>query len=225
MKKALLTGVAALFLATGTAYAGELNYRPQYDTRPWEAEPPLADVAESDEVLAERCMNGATFWCDALDERIDKKKAAKRYKLTAKDLAGWAKWCGPKNERCDPTDAEDNNWGPPPKTQAEADRILGPRPVEIPKQYRGAWCETKWSTIYKRCSAADFEITRTYWTTVESTCTVLAIHKSKYGGHRLVAKCEADEGSRDMPKRAEARWWLGTNNTRLQAIIKNTEYD
>src|SRR5215472_8360333 len=81
MKKALLTGVAALFLATGTAYAGELNYRPQYDTRPWEAEPPLADVAESDEVLAERCMNGATFWCEALDERIDKKKAAKAIQI------------------------------------------------------------------------------------------------------------------------------------------------
>src|SRR5262245_46280943 len=94
--------------------------------------------------------------------------------------------------------------------------------VEIPKQYRGAWCDTKWPTIYKRCSGADFEITRTYWTTVESTCTVLAIHKSKYGGHRLLAKCEADEGSRDMPKRAEVRWWLGSNNTRLQAIIKDT---
>ena len=97
--------------------------------------------------------------------------------------------------------------------------------VEIPKQYRGAWCDTKWPTIYKRCSSADFEIKRTYWTTVESTCTVSAIRKSKYGGHRLLATCEGDEGSRDMPKRAEVRWWLGSNGTRLQAIIKNTEYD
>jgi hypothetical protein len=47
------------------------------------------------------------------------------YKLTAKDMKGWAKWCGPNNERCDPSDAEDNNWGPPPKTAAEADRVLG----------------------------------------------------------------------------------------------------
>jgi hypothetical protein len=38
MKKLLLTGSAALLLATGTH---ALDYRPQYDTRPWEAaEPP-----------------------------------------------------------------------------------------------------------------------------------------------------------------------------------------
>jgi hypothetical protein len=95
--------------------------------------------------------------------------------------------------------------------------------VEIPKQYRGAWCETKWRTIYKRCPSADFEIKQTYWTTVESTCTVSAIRKSKYGGHRLSAVCEADEGSRDMPNHAEVRWWLGTNNTRLQVIQKDVE--
>jgi hypothetical protein len=95
--------------------------------------------------------------------------------------------------------------------------------VEIPKQYRGAWCETKWRTIYKRCPSADFEIKRTYWTTVESTCTLSAIRKSKYGGHRLSAVCEADEGSRDMPNHAEVRWWLGTNNTRLQVIVKDVE--
>jgi hypothetical protein len=67
MKKLLLTGVAALFLTAGTANA--------------------AEKAESDDVLAERCMNGATFWCDVLDERRDKEKAAKQYKLTAKDIA------------------------------------------------------------------------------------------------------------------------------------------
>jgi hypothetical protein len=95
--------------------------------------------------------------------------------------------------------------------------------VEIPKQYRGAWCETKWQTVYKRCSAADFEVARTYWTTVESTCNVLSVSKSKYGGHRLIAKCEADEGSRDMPNRVEVRWWLGSNNTRLQTIQKDLD--
>jgi hypothetical protein len=95
--------------------------------------------------------------------------------------------------------------------------------VEIPKQYRGAWCETKWQTIYKRCPDADFEVKRTYWTTVESTCNVLSVRKSKYGGHRLLATCEADEGSRDMPNHVEVRWWLGTNNTRLQVIKKDVE--
>jgi hypothetical protein len=44
------------------------------------------------------------------------------------------------------------------------------------------------------------------------------VRKSKYGGHRLLAICEGDEGSRDMPNRVEVRWWLGTNNTRLQTI-------
>jgi hypothetical protein len=96
--------------------------------------------------------------------------------------------------------------------------------VEIPKQYRGAWCETKWQTIYKRCPSADFEVERTFWTTVESTCTVLSVRKSKYGGHRLLATCEGDEGSRDMPSRVEVRWWLGTSNTRLQTIQKDLEH-
>ena len=95
--------------------------------------------------------------------------------------------------------------------------------AEIPKQYRGAWCETKWQTIYKRCPSADFEVKRTYWTTVESTCTPSAVRKSRYGGHRLLAICEGDEGSRDMPNRVEVRWWLGTNNTRLQVIVKDLE--
>ena len=97
--------------------------------------------------------------------------------------------------------------------------------VEIPKQYRGAWCETRWQTIYERCSSADFKIKRTYWTTVESNCKVLSVRKSRYGGHRLLATCEGDEGSRDMPTRVEVRWWLGTNNTRLQVIVKDLEYE
>jgi hypothetical protein len=43
MKKLFLAGIAALFLATGAAHAYDAakDYRPQYDTRPWEAaEPP-----------------------------------------------------------------------------------------------------------------------------------------------------------------------------------------
>jgi hypothetical protein len=84
MKKLLLTGVAALFLATGTAHA----------------------EAESDEVLAERCMNGATYWCEILDERIEgraaaeaRRKAARAAKKTdcsqgTKCYAdGWANYC------------------------------------------------------------------------------------------------------------------------------------
>src|SRR5262245_1399315 len=97
--------------------------------------------------------------------------------------------------------------------------------VEIPKQYRGDWCQSKWQTIYQRgfknCSGAELEIRRTHFNTVESTCTLSTIHKSKYGGHRLSAVCEADEGSRDMPNRVEVRWWRGTNSTRLQVIIKD----
>jgi hypothetical protein len=46
MKKLLLASVAVLLLATGMAYA-----------------------EESDEVLAERCKNGATYWCGILDQR------------------------------------------------------------------------------------------------------------------------------------------------------------
>jgi hypothetical protein len=71
MKKTLLTGIAALFLATGTAQADDpetergfrlwcrdhpdtfvckdvsLGYRPNYDTRPWEpAEPPESEKSK-----------------------------------------------------------------------------------------------------------------------------------------------------------------------------------
>jgi hypothetical protein len=53
MKKLLLARVAALFLATGAAHAYDAtkDYRPQYDTRPWEAaEPP---ESEKNKELAE----------------------------------------------------------------------------------------------------------------------------------------------------------------------------
>ncbi len=42
MKGLLLTSIAALFLATGAAHAYDAakDYRPQYDTRPWEAAQP-----------------------------------------------------------------------------------------------------------------------------------------------------------------------------------------
>jgi len=53
MKKPLLTGIAALFLATGTAHA-----------------------QESDQVLRERCENGATYWCTVFKEREAKRGSA-----------------------------------------------------------------------------------------------------------------------------------------------------
>jgi hypothetical protein len=165
-----LTGIAALFLATGTAHAAEIwtkeksegNWGEPAKGKPWKI------------VCAERHLQDG----EVAETRLE----AAAYKAC---LAH----------------------------------------VEIPKQYRGAWCETKWQTIYKRCPGADFEVKRTYWTTVESTCNVLSVRKSKYGGHRLLAICEGDEGSRDMPNRVEVRWWLGTNNTRLQVIVKDLEYE
>ena len=97
--------------------------------------------------------------------------------------------------------------------------VVAAAAAEIPKQYRGAWCDTQWRTIYKRCSNADFEVERTYWTTVDETCTLSAIRKSKYGGHKLSAVCHGDHLTKEG-KPTEARWWLGTNNTRLQVIEK-----
>jgi hypothetical protein len=44
-----IVNVAALFLTTGTAYAEESN-----------------------EVLTERCKNGATYWCGILDKRNER---------------------------------------------------------------------------------------------------------------------------------------------------------
>jgi hypothetical protein len=121
-------------------------------------------------------------------------------------------------QQCVEAEGQDGKAIETAEQRANYNRCIEAHAVEIPKQYRGAWCETKWQTIYKRCSDADFEVKRTYWTTVESTCNVLSVRKSKYGGHRLLAICEGDEGSRDMPNRVEVRWWLGTNNTRLQTI-------
>ena len=58
MKKLLLTGIAALFLATGTAHAYDAakDYRPQYDTRPWEAAEPWEPsfIVEGDVPLPRR---------------------------------------------------------------------------------------------------------------------------------------------------------------------------
>jgi len=81
--RALLTGIAALFLATGTAHAeSKLDqdlawwcnnpetveqceiFRKARVSKPFE----LTDY-ESDEVLRERCQNGASYWCGVLEQR------------------------------------------------------------------------------------------------------------------------------------------------------------
>jgi hypothetical protein len=45
----------------------------------------------------------------------------------AAETADWEKYCGPNHERCDPSDSEDNNLGPPPArvTVAPAPPPLG----------------------------------------------------------------------------------------------------
>jgi hypothetical protein len=96
--------------------------------------------------------------------------------------------------------------------------------VEIPKQYRGEWCNTKWKTIYKRCRSANaFSVLRDAWGVDDEGCTLMAIHKSKYGGHRLLGRCSSDAPEGVIEERTEERWWLGSNNTRLQVIIEKHE--
>jgi hypothetical protein len=96
--------------------------------------------------------------------------------------------------------------------------------VEIPKQYRGVWCHTRWDTIYERCSDPDqgLEIKKTSWVTGELyggiTCTLSTIRKSKYGGYTLSGLCRSDEIGE---VEGEEHWWLGSNNTRLQVITKD----
>jgi hypothetical protein len=91
--------------------------------------------------------------------------------------------------------------------------------VEIPKQYRGEWCLTQWQTIYKRCPSGEVIIDRTSWSSEDEACNCSAIRKSKYGGHILSGVCR-DDGGAGKGKRTEERWWLGSNNTRLQMITK-----
>jgi hypothetical protein len=95
--------------------------------------------------------------------------------------------------------------------------------VEIPKQYRGEWCATKWKTIYKRCRSADaFSVLRDAWGVDDESCTLTAIRKSRYGGHRLFGTCSrADPTPEQKAYSTEERWWLGSNNTRLQVIEKH----
>jgi hypothetical protein len=93
--------------------------------------------------------------------------------------------------------------------------------AEIPKQYRGTWCYTEWRTIYERCSDETgivfSVITSTAW---GDECTLTAISRSKYGGHKLLGTCRSANPAPGSRKPMEERWWLGSNNTKLQIIMK-----
>jgi hypothetical protein len=161
MTRALITGVAALFLATGAAHAqtyrgpttandpmykvdsprSKLDYRPQYDTRPWEAaEPPEPTyVPEREYGEGVDCMklkgnerskciseaNGGLLCHDFSDGRYNRCiTCVEQVGTRAQDF-----------ERC---------------------MTAKPKPdAVIPKQYRGEWCATKWKTIYKRCRSGN----------------------------------------------------------------------
>jgi hypothetical protein len=90
MRKVLLASVAALSVLSALAAAtAQTSYRPQYDTRPWEAaEPP----PNSEHLLPSR-------------------------RLAAPSSFDWGKYCGSKNEYCDPSDSEDNEWQPPSESE------------------------------------------------------------------------------------------------------------
>jgi len=82
--------------------------------------------------------------------------------------------------------------------------------AEIPKQYHGWWCPTEWKTIYERCHKEDelvaFIIGRTWWGLDDEGCTLTAISKSKYGGHRLSGKCaRTDPSPGDLEGHTEER--------------------
>jgi hypothetical protein len=206
MKKLLLTGSAALLLATGTH---ALDYRPQYDTRPWEAaEPPEPTyVPEREYGEGVDCMklkgnerskciseaNGGLLCHDFSDGRYNRCiTCVEQVGTRAQDF-----------ERC---------------------MTAKPKPdAVIPKQYRGEWCATKWKTIYKRCRSGNaFSVLRDAWGVDDESCTLTTIRKSRYGGHRLFGTCSrADPTPEQKAYSTEERWWLGSNNTRLQVIVKD----
>jgi hypothetical protein len=97
---------------------------------------------------------------------------------------------------------------------------------EIPKQYHGEWCQTKWKTIYKRCrSGTAFSVLRDSWGVDDENCTLVEIRKSRYG-HKLLGRCSrADPTPEDKAYIIEERWQLSSDNTRLQVfeLLKEVE--
>jgi len=254
MKKLLLTGIAALFLATGTAHAqtyrgpttaddpmykvdpprSKLDYRPQYDTRSWEAAErsksrKLCSELSADEDYAgcipysdhEKCKDQADY--DQCLKKIRERRSY-HFKVLSQFTQAQFLTCG-----------TDGDWHGEERTEKELidlERCLKhltkrakPRAADIPQQYRGHWCETKWRTIYKRCTAGDMIVERDGWGVEDEGCTFQSVRSDKrYGGHRTVSVCQHVD-SPDPPRRSEERWWLGSNGTRLQILETTSQVE
>jgi hypothetical protein len=98
------------------------------------------------------------------------------------------------------------------------------RRVETPAQYRGAWCATKWGTIYRRCKEFDRDwqltIDRQTVMSEETVCEPLAVRKGD-GEHRVRLTCRDDANVGGYSQ--QERWRLGTNRTRLQILRRVDE--
>jgi hypothetical protein len=94
------------------------------------------------------------------------------------------------------------------------------RRVETPPQYRGAWCATKWTDIYRRCRESDrdleFVIQRLAVGWEDWGCELSAVRKGN-GEHRVWMTCRDADRTGEASETQE-RWRLGTNRTRLQII-------
>jgi hypothetical protein len=98
------------------------------------------------------------------------------------------------------------------------------RRVETPPQYRGAWCATKWPTIYRRCKEFDhgwtLTIKRQSVMSEDTVCEPSAVRRGD-GEHRVWLTCHVDvKGDRSE---TQERWRLGTNRTRLQILRRFDE--
>jgi hypothetical protein len=104
-------------------------------------------------------------------------------------------------------------------TSAAAEPIA----LGTPPQYRGAWCNTTWQTIYRRCPEGStkwsFTISRDGSYSEDSGCKITALRKSSHGEHRVWLECrKIDDVVEDRVTRTVERWRLGTNGTRLQIL-------
>jgi hypothetical protein len=233
MKKLLLTSIAALFLATGTVHADPL---PDIYLGRWCYHNGGYGMVKTEKEW-EACLGGDGYMeikryglarheedCKFISVKYTGEKTPASTKPTKEDWIPVVRITA----RCVGEDA--TAW----KSRITFKYVKGggmlalflateaAHAVEIPKQYRGEWCSTQWETIYKRCPSGEVIIDRTSWSVEDETCTYSAIRKSKYGGHRLFGICRrADPGPKDQDKRTEERWWLGSNNMRLQIIEKH----
>jgi hypothetical protein len=100
--------------------------------------------------------------------------------------------------------------------------IAEERRVETSPQYRGAWCSTKWNTVYRRCKEFDdgwtLTINRQTVMSEDQVCELSAVRKGS-GEHRVWLSCRSDAGD----SKSQERWRLGTNRTRLQILYRMDE--